>query len=191
MKLYEPLPNSIEVDGKRYRLNLDFRNVLKLLDVLEREDFLLSAREYLALKCVLKRPPKNYRKVLSRVCLLLFGENKSDDEKRITSFSQDADMIRAAFMQEYGINLFRDKLHWFEFTAFLHNLPNGNKYMEVLGIRSRPIPAATKYNKQEREALIKAQAAYALTYTEKEMERNYSNSLKRVFADMKTLANRK
>lgn len=191
MKLYERLPDRIEIDGRKRHLDLDFRNVLKMLDIMDREDIMPQARDYLALKCVMRRPPKDCGKALIHVRLFLFGENKNTEEKRITSFDQDADMIRAAFMQEYGINLFRDKLHWFEFTAFLHNLPNGSKYTDVLGIRSRPIPEANKYNKQEREALIRAQAAYALNYTEKERERSYSNSLKRVFADMKTLANRK
>lgn len=191
MKLYERLPDSIEIDGRKYRLKLDFRNVLRMMDVMDRKDIVPLARDYLALKCVMRRPPKDCRKILYHVRLFLFGENKHIEEKRVTSFAQDADMIRAAFMQEYGINLFRDKLHWFEFCAFLYNLPNGSKYTEVIGIRSKPIPPATKYNKQEREALIKAQAAYAIEYTEEERERNYSNSLKRVFADMKNIVNRK
>ena len=191
MKLYERLPNCIEIDGRKYRLNLDFRNVLKMMDVMQRKDIVPLARDYLTLKCVMYRPPKDYRKVLYHVMLFLFGENKHMEEKRVTSFAQDADMIRAAFMQEYGINLFRAKLHWFEFTALLYNLPNGNKYTEVIGIRSKPIPPATKYNQAEREELIKAKAAYAIEYTEEERERNYNNALKRVFSDMKTIINRK
>lgn len=191
MKLYKRLPNHIYIDGKRYRLRLDFRNVLKMMDVMERKDILPTARDYLALKCVMRRPPKDCRKAVYAVRMFLFGMGKQSNDKRVTSFDQDADLIRAAFMQEYGINLFRAKLHWFEFTAFLYNLPNGNKYTEVVGIRGRPIPPATKWNKQEREALIKAQAAYALHYSEEERERSYNNSLKRVFADMKTIANRK
>ena len=191
MKLYERLPNSIEINGKKYRLNLDFRNVLKMMYVLQNDDFIHGAREYLALKCVMKHPPKDYRWALYIVHHFLFGENKNTEEKRVTSFEQDADMIRAAFLQVYGINLYRDKLHWFEFTALLYNLPTGSKYTEVIGIRSRPIPPATKYNKAEREALIQAKAAYALTYTEEEREKSYKNSLSRVFADMKSIANRK
>ena len=191
MKLYERLPNHITIDGTRYRLRLDFRNVLRMMDVMDRKDILPLARDYLALKCVMRLPPKDCQKALNLIRLFLFGESRHTDEKRVTSFAQDADMIRAAFMQEYGINLYRDKLHWFEFTAFLYNLPPGNKYTEVVSIRSRPIPAATQYNKAERDALIKAQAAYAIEYTEEERERNYNNALRRVFADMKTIVDRK
>ena len=191
MKLYQRLPNHISIDGRRYKLRLDFRNVLKMMDILERDDILPEARDYLALKCVMRRPPKDCRKAIFALRLFLFGESKPSNEKRVTSFDQDADMIRAAFMQEYGINLYRDKLHWFEFTALLYNLPNGNKYTEIVAIRGRPIPPATKWNQQEREALIRAQAAYALQYTDEERKRSYSDSLKRVFADMKNIANRK
>lgn len=191
MKLYERLPNHITIDGTRYRLRLDFRNVLRMMDVMDRKDILPLARDYLALKCVMRRPPKDCRKALNLVRLFLFGESKYTDEKRVTSFAQDADMIRAAFMQEYGINLYRAKLHWFEFTALLYNLPPGSKYTEVVSIRSRPIPAATQYNKAERDALIRAQAAYAIEYTEEERERNYNSALRRVFADMKTIVDRK
>lgn len=191
MKLYERLPKHIAINGRKYRLHLDFRNVLKMMDVMADQDILPAARDYLALKCIMRKPPKDCRKALLMVRMMLFGVNRNAEEKRVTSFEQDADMIRAAFWQEYGINLYRDKLHWFEFTALLYNLPNGSKYTEVIGIRSRPIPAATKYNKAEREALIKAQAAYALTYTEEERERSYNNAIRRVFADMKTMINRK
>lgn len=188
MKLYERLPDHIGINNKRYRLDLDFRNVLHMLYILERDDLLPMARDYLALKCVMRHPPKDTAKAMRAVRLFLFGESSGGDGKRVTSFDQDADMIRAAFMQEYGINLFRDKLHWFEFTAFLYNLPNGSKYTEVVGIRSRPIPAPTQYNKQERDWLIRAQAAYALETTDKERERSYAQSLRRVFADLKTMA---
>ena len=191
MKLYERLPKHITINGRKYRLHLDFRNVLKMMDVMANQDILPAARDYLALKCIMRKPPKDCRKALLMVRMMLFGVNRNAEEKRVTSFEQDADMIRAAFWQEYGINLYRDKLNWFEFTALLYNLPKGSKYTEVIDIRSRAIPAPTKYNKQERETLIQAKAAYALTYTEAERERSYSNSLKRVFAEMKTLANGK
>lgn len=187
MRLFERLPDRIEIEGKRYRLKTDFRNVLKMLYILENEHILPIARDWLALKCVMKRPPKDSRKALSEVKRFLFGESRSSNEKRMTSFEQDADLIRAAFMQEYGINLYLDRLHWFEFTAFLHGLPNGNRYTEILGIRARPVPAPNKWNREEREALIRAKAACALTMNEEEQEKSYSRSLQRVFEDMKNI----
>jgi hypothetical protein len=51
----------------------------------------------------------------------------------------------------------------------------------VIGIRARPIPAATKYNAAEREWLIKAKANVALKMTEKEQAEKYSQDVGKVF----------
>lgn len=185
MKLYERLPERVTVDGRSYRLNLDFRNVLRMMDVMGRDDLLPGARDWLALRCIMRRPPKRTTALMAAVRALLFPARKgSGDGKRITSFEQDADLIRAAFRQAYGINLYRDKLHWMEFAALLSALPEGSRYSEVLGIRARPMPAPTKYNAQEREWLAKAKAAYALEMDDKERARAYEQGVKALFAGL-------
>ena len=181
MKLHERLPDSVTVDGRRYRLDLDFRNALKMTEVMARDDLIPGARDFLALKCVMRRPPQNAAPVLRAVCALLFPPKKrEDDGKRLTSFRQDADLIRAAFLQAYGINLWRDRLHWLEFTALLNALPEGSRYSEILSIRARPMPAPTKYNQAEREWLAKAKAACALELSEAERQHAYEHGVKSV-----------
>jgi hypothetical protein len=175
----------VTVDGRFYRLDFDFRNVLLMMETLGRDDLLPEAREYLALKC-LTRHPKNVTKVLAAVRGLLFESTPGSGE-RLTSFEQDAPMIRAAFRQVYGIDLFRDKLTWFEFKELLQNLPDGNRYEEVLGIRARPLPAPTKYNAKEREWLMKAKAQCALHLTDTEAEKKYDKDVGRVFAGILSL----
>lgn len=118
----------------------------------------------------------------------LLGFTSKEAVKKITDFDQDADMIMSAFRQSYGINLYRDKLHWFEFSALLSCVPVGSKYSEVLSIRARPMPKATKYNAQEREWLLKAKAEYKLELTEKEQEKQYSDSVKQIGAFLIALA---
>ena len=97
------------------------------------------------------------------------------------SFEQDAPLIRAAFRQTYQIDLFREKLTWFEFTELLHALPEGNRFSEVVGIRARPLPAPTKWNGKEREALMKAKQTVALHLDEKEREKKYEADVARIF----------
>jgi len=184
MKLYERLPDCVTVDGKTYRLDLDFRNVLRMIEILSRDDLIPTAREYLALKCVMRRPPKRGGAVLDELRKLLFPANRKADGKRLTSFEQDADMIRAAFRQAYGIDLYRDNVHWTEFQALLSALPEGSRYSEVLGIRAREMPPATKYNQAEREWLAKAKAACALEMSEDERDRAYAQGVKSVFAGL-------
>jgi hypothetical protein len=183
MKLHERLPEHVEVNGRRYRLDLDFRNVLRMMDTLGRDDLLPGAREYLALRCIMRKPPKRTGPVLGAVRELLFPERKGDGQ-RLTSFEQDAGLIRAAFRQAYGIDLYRDRLHWIEFTELLSALPDGSRYSEVLGIRARPMPTPTKYNQQEREWLARAKAAYALELDEKERAKAYEQGVKALFAGL-------
>lgn len=183
LKLFERLPDSITVGGKRYKCNFDFRNVLRMLEIMQRDDLLPDARDYLCAKCVCKAP-KNASEVYTALCSTLFPQAAETGGKRLTSYEQDAGLIRSAFRQVYGIDLFRDKLHWFEFVELLQFLPDGCRYEETIGIRARPMPAATKYNQKEREWLLKAKQSVALHLTEKEQARKYETDVSNVFAGL-------
>lgn len=177
--LHEKLPDSVTVNGRRYRLDLDFRNVLRMMDVMDRKDLLPGARAYVALKCVMKRPPKDAAPVLAAVNALLFPARKKPEKReKLTDLKRDADLIRAAFLQSYGVNLWRDRLHWFEFSGLLACIPGGSRYADIIGIRARPMPEATKYNAKEREWLMKAKAEYAVEMTAEEQERSYQEGLR-------------
>lgn len=180
MKLYDRLPDSVIVDGKRIRVDLDFRNVLKMLETMQRSDLMPEAKEYIAGKCVCKHPRPG---VVKAVLELLFPVSKIHEQKKITSFEQDASLIRAAFQQCYGISLWTVKhLHWLEFADLLHAIPDGTRYMETIGIRVREIPAPTKYNQKEREWLIKAKASVALEVPEEERMEKYERDVQNIFA---------
>ena len=184
MKLYDRLPDSVMVGRKKVKLDLDFRNVLQLMETLARDDLMPEAKEWKAAKCVCRKPVPG---LLAEVKKLLFPEPPKDG-KRVTSFEQDAPLIRAAFRQVYGINLWTDKLHWFEFAELLHGIPEGNRYAETIGIRVREMPTPTKYNAKEREWLMKAKASVALKRTDKEIEEDYQNSVKNIFDALLPLA---
>lgn len=190
MKLQDNLPDSVKVGKRKYRIDLCFRNVLGMMDVLQDDTLIPDAREWLALKCIMKRPPKDPRPVMIAVKNLLFPDVKPADHKKLTDFVQDADLIRAAFWQTYHVNLYRDNLHWFEFTMLLSCLPEGSRYAEILGIRARPMPKATKYNAEERQWLMRAKASCAVKMTDKERENTYQSSLHRTTASLLQLAKR-
>lgn len=190
MKLQSRLPDSITVDGKRYKADFDFRNVLDMIDTLDDASLLPEIREYNALRCVLKRVPKNTKAALYAVKIALFPHRNETGGKKLTSFEQDADLIRAAFLQSYNIDLFTDKVHWLKFVSLLNALPEGSRYSEVIGIRARPMPKPTKYNHEEREWLAKAKAAYALRMTEQEIAHNYEEAVKNVFSVLMGIAQR-
>ena len=189
MKLQDRLPDGVEVEGRFYKMDFDFRNVLKMIEVLDDDSLMPEARAYNALHCLCKRP-KNVFKVLECVKGLLFKAPRKTGGQKVTDFEQDSALIRAAFRQAYGIDLYRDKLHWIEFTELLNAIPEGSRYSEVVGIRARPIPAATKYNQHEREWLIKAKADVALKASEKELAERYQQDVANIAAVLMGMANK-
>ena len=188
MKLAERLPERIIVGRRSYRVDLDFRNVLRMMDVMEDDTLLPSARNWRALRCVMRRPPKDTATALEAVRRICFSDTPKGSGQKLTSFEQDADLIRAAFRQTYGIDLWRERLHWLEFTALLAALPDGSRYADILGIRARPMPKATKYNAEEREWLARAKASCALRMSDKEQARAYDEAVRNVFAVLSGLA---
>lgn len=185
-RLYDRLPHGVTVDGRFFKCDFSFRKVLKMLDVMQRDDLQLDARDYLCLKCVVSHriPSKTVPALYNAVCDLLFEKQPETDGKHLTSFEQDAPLIRAAFRQVYGIDLFRDDLTWFEFTELLQGLPEGNRYEDVIGIRAKPLPAPTKYNAKEREWLLKAKQEVALRLTDAEQKKKYEQDVGKIFAGL-------
>lgn len=196
MKLFERLPEGVTVGGRFYKCDFDFRNVLRMLEIMQRDDLVPDARDYVCVKCVIRRKMrlKTAVKVYPVLSDLLFGkppEQGKNGAQRLTSFEQDAPLIRAAFRQVYGIDLFRDRLTWFEFTELLQGLPEGSRYEETVGIRARPLPAPTKYNAKEREWLIKAKASVALHLNEHEQAKKYDADAGRIFDGIMSMTKRK
>jgi hypothetical protein len=183
MKLQDTLPDGVTVDGRFYKLDFDFRNVLRMIDILDDDDLMPDAQEYNAVRCLTKHP-RNVHKVLEAVKALLFDHSPKKDSQKVTDFVQDAGMIRAAFRQAYGIDLYTEKLHWIAFTELLNAIPEGNRYAEVVGIRARPIPAPTKWNAEERQWLLKAKAEYAIHLSDKEQQRRYQDDVAKIFSGL-------
>ena len=187
MKLQDRLPQGVEVDGKFYKLDFDFRKVFQMIEILDRDDMLPEAKAYKALCCLCKRP-KNAGKVLEAVKTLLFKAPRKKGGQRVTDFIQDAGLIRAAFRQAYGIDLYRDRLHWIEFTELMNALPEGSRYAEVVGIRARPMPEPTQWNKKEREWLMQAKADVALELSEDEIAEEYKRGVANLALLLKSMA---
>lgn len=185
MKLYERLPDHVMVRGRKIRLDLDFRNVLRMIDILMQDDLTDEAREWLAMRCVCRRPVKGMVPVVKK---LLFPKEVNKARERIMDYAQDADLIRAAFQQAYGIDLYMEKMHWFRFSCLLACIPEGTRYSDVLGIRSRPIPEATKYNTEERNWLIEAKAKVRLQLSEKELADKYEQDVSNIAAVLMGMA---
>lgn len=74
---------------------------------------------------------------------------------RATAYRFDCDwwLIYAAFIQQYGINLLRADLHWFEFRALLDGLTEQTQFIKVVQARLRDTSKLKGEEKAQAEKL--------------------------------------
>lgn len=97
---------------------------------------------------------------------------KKKDEAVVMDFDIDQWRIYAAFRAQYGINLNRASLHFWEYMGLLSNLTEC-AFTQVVSIRSKKI--TSKMSKDEKKAVSEAKKIYAIkkneVYIETEAER--------------------
>lgn len=164
MKLYEKPVDRVTFEGKTYPIDADFRNVLRSQSILADNAYLPFIRVEKALRCFTGAPlPDDRKGLLDAIFRAVLGQEKLKGSGPVSiSFSVDADRIIAAFWQAYGIDLTKERLHWWVFVALLDNLPDDTRMMKVAHIRMCPVPEPNKHNKERRAALMRAKAAVAL-----------------------------
>lgn len=166
MQLFDQYPDSVKVGRALYHFRAPFDTVLFVLDVLRRDDLSADDRTALAVRLLFGWRPwakAKKHKVLAAFLDLLGGGKKTREQPSM-SFKQDAALIRAAFLHQYGIDLDaeRGRMSWFRFVDLLGGLTNETAFGKVVELRLREVPAPTKYNSAERQALIQAKARVAI-----------------------------
>lgn len=168
MKIYETEPETITVDGRIYRYKAPFDTVLFVLDVLRNGQMLTKDRQALCFGLLFGRrlmSAEKKEKLLRAVMDELNSESGTPDGKPpCMSFAQDADLIRAAFLQQYhmDLDLQRGRMSWRRFLLLLSGLTEATEFVQVVHLRTRPVPQANKHNYQERMDLIAAKQRVAL-----------------------------
>lgn len=167
MKLYENSPRSVRVGKRKYAITASFDTVLFIFDVLDSTEMLEEDRVKLAARMMFKHPPltiKGKSLALEEALKILAGTEKVEDRPPVMDFEQDAALISAAFMQQYGIDLDaqRGRMSWFRFSDLLGGLTDKTRFIQIVQIRSKPMPAATQHNAEERRALAEAKAQFAI-----------------------------
>lgn len=176
--IYDNYPDTVECGGVIYNLTLAYDRVLMAIDALEDPVMLPEDKVALQAALLIKSPPKDtatQSAVLTAV-FNLFPKGDKSGEKHI-DFHQDAAMIRSAFFR-IGVDLTKDKIHFFQFLELLADLPRDTALMRVVDIRSRPLPKPTKHNREEIAALQKAKARCAIKISEEERMRRFAESIK-------------
>lgn len=181
MNVYDPYPDHVTVDGKRYRINTNYDAFLRAADVYEMPG--MTNQDKLDLQCRLllagRKVPKDpqTQSAIVRAVFNMLPKRGIQSNEKYMDLHQDAHLIRSAFMR-IGIDLSRDYVHFLQFFELLGDLPADTALMRTIEIRSRKIPQPTKYNQEEIRLLQEAKARVALVMTDEERRERFSASLK-------------
>ena len=120
-------------DGEWYRVDADFRTVLRILHYIEDGMELEKAARIF----FMDRPPEGGHS--TELMKSFIGEEYFPEEgkKRAYSFYHDAGLIAGAFMQCYGIDLFSADMHWHRFCALFSALDGRCAFSELVCCRIR------------------------------------------------------
>lgn len=188
--LTDAVPKSVEIAGKSYEINTDFRTSIRFEEMIrdknvtpEQDAFieeLLSIPGYEGdynearllskyndgLALYYPKIPDDIKEAISKM-LWFYQCGKDLKQKKagkgrkvgqIYSFTYDADYIYAAFLEQYGIDLNVEKLHWWKFSALFMSLKKDCLISRIVYYRSVDLKGMEKEKKkfyQEMKELYK------------------------------------
>lgn len=141
-KLFEKPPQSVFAEGKNYEINTDFRVWLEIWRLMESEvGYEEKISKLLCLAYKNELPPHLDTAVSALLRFFSVGEEKRINKdgtqgERVMDFAADEGLIYAAFVQQYGIDLYEEELHWHKFIRLLNGLGDDTAFMRIVGYRS-------------------------------------------------------
>ena len=172
-------PEYIEVNGKQYKINTDFRVAIKCNQVAE-DDNIGNYERALAIIYLLfgdeaLEDVENQNKILELALKYLACGKKIEKTKKEPDmdFIQDMDYIEASFMSDYHIDLTNIKMHWWKFNNLINGLSNsefGNCCVlnNVRNLRNYDVSKIK--DRKERQKIIEAKKQVALKKNEEQIE---------------------
>ena len=173
---YEEYPTTVCVDGNEVPIITDFREIVKLIDMLKAEDIEPREKMYFLLQ-YFKEQPEDFEKAADAlsdfVTMKTFydpymGDCETEEEigdeeprKDVYSFAIDYPFIFSAFLQDYGINIRTIQyMHWWEFRMLFSGLSENTEIKQRILYRSTDLSKIK--DKEERKRIAKIQRSIRL-----------------------------
>lgn len=130
------LPNVVEIDGSPYSIYTDYRVWMRF----ENEVAKMQQEDHIDVSYLFKNDMPGYCSITD---LFAFSRPQSvlprsigDSDVIALDYELDSELIYAAFLGQYGIDLIDiPELHWHKFLALLKGLNGQTKLREVMGYR--------------------------------------------------------
>lgn len=153
------LPDCIEASGSFYKIQTDFRSWLNFSRIVNTKEAVVDDVDFIYTDII---PPAEIKKEAFDKLLEFFqpknelprSTRSEETGGKILDYQIDADLIFAAFYEQYGINLLATdnfghavQMHWHVFLALISGLHN-TKLNDVMSWRSWSGDTKTEYGKQ-------------------------------------------
>ena len=177
------LPTSAVIQGKEYTIASDFRDMLELEAILnsEKNDAEKGAEALRFFFGCIPTDEESAVAFLGNFFACGKDTSKKGDQVKASdgtyrpppySFAYDGELIYAAFLAQYGIDLKNvPYLHWWKFISLFNGLTKEHLITEVMHCRA--VELRLDMPKERKEYYEKMQKAYALPLPEK-LERHLS-----------------
>lgn len=168
---YEEYPDTILVNDVEIPIITDFREYVKLMDMLNDSELLSHEKAHFLLQ-YFKEIPRDFSAAIDALIgfvlmdQLQTSETEKNEEeeivkKEVYSFEVDYPFIFSAFLSEYGINIRTiPYMHWWEFRLLFDGLPEKTEIKQRIMYRS--IDLNEIKDKDERKRIQKIQNAIRL-----------------------------
>jgi len=136
--LTDTLPTSIEIDGRAWEINTDFRDCLRIILALEDDELIEQEKQFVLLSVLYKEIPSNTAQALVQGSRFLNGGKAVSKVRtyRYYSMDKDAGFVFSAFKQTHDIDLEQiEYLHFWKFLAYFMDL--GSNTMVKTGKASK------------------------------------------------------
>lgn len=131
------LPNVVEINGRPYSIYTDFRLWMRFEIAVSK----MRSSDKIEIGYLFKNERPDYCNIVelfsfSRPQNPLPRSTGHGSDAIVLDYEVDADLIYAAFLGQYGIDLMEvEDLHWHKFLALLRGLNESTKLREVMGYR--------------------------------------------------------
>lgn len=179
--LLDKLPTAVEVGGKMYDINTDYRTAIKLeliISNIEIDDSEKVLQALLLFYDDINALPDDLSQALTAIMDFYRCDKENSTESikahnkrtQIYSFDYDAPYIYAAFLEQYSVDLaFEDSLHWWRFKAMFDSLSENTQFVKIMGYRSMVI--TNDMSPQQKDFYRRMQKMYAIPLSKNEKEK--------------------
>jgi hypothetical protein len=146
------LPSSVEVGGSFYKVQTGHSFWFRFSQIVDAEKAYLTDFDFL----YLDDKPEDRQEGVNALSRFYYEPKElprssgADDGERVLDYSIDSDLLYAAILQCYGIDLYEKQYHWHKVRAMIAGLHN-TKLNDIIGYRCA-MPGKNKELAKAKEA---------------------------------------